>query len=73
MRKVKNTLESVKKSSPDAASSIEYTVFVPEDASDKIVSDLMKYLDRKAESMGTSEPPISITFTIIKAGGNAGD
>ena len=50
---------------------VEYTVFIPEDASGEVRDEICRYLAAKGEQLQERYPIVDITFRIERAGGNA--
>lgn len=74
LRKVKVTAAEVFEHSEEGiSSSIEYTVFIPEDAADAVAARIREYLEGKSASIEKEYPSVNLVFRIEKAGGKANE
>jgi len=74
LRKIKITVSEVSARSEEGArSNIEYTVFIPEDASDAVAAEIRKYLEEKSVPIEEDYPSVNLIFRIVKAGGKANE
>jgi len=74
LRKVKVTAAEVSRHTADGISSnVEYTVYIPEDATDAVTARIREYLEGKSVSIEKEYPSVNLVFRIEKAGGKANE